>query len=43
MLRKAVLLTMLLAVVVWLAGCNTVQGVGEDITWVGEKGAEVFE
>jgi len=43
MLRKAILATVLLAVILWSSGCNTVQGVGEDITWVGEKGAEVFE
>ncbi len=43
MLRKAILLAVLLVVLVWSTGCNTVQGVGEDISWVGEKGAEVFE
>lgn len=37
------MLIVLLAVLVWSTGCNTVQGVGEDITWIGEKGAEVFE
>jgi len=43
MFRKAILLAVLVAVLLWSTGCNTVQGVGEDITWIGEKGAEVFD
>jgi len=41
MLRK-VLLTLVLTVVVFaVLGCQTVQGLGEDIKWTGEKGAQV--
>ncbi len=41
---KKVLLGIVLAVMVFtLASCQTVQGVGRDITWLGEKGADVLE
>lgn len=42
MLKKLVLLTMLLILTAFLAGCNTVQGLGKDIEWTGQKGAEVI-
>jgi len=39
---KKVLLAAALAVAFYvLTGCQTVQGLGEDIRWTGEKGAEV--
>ena len=43
MVRKAILSALLFAVILLSAGCRTVEGVGRDITWLGEKGAEVFE
>jgi len=43
MVKKMILLAVFLSVLVGAIGCNTVQGVGEDIEWIGEKGAEVFE
>jgi predicted small secreted protein len=42
MLKKLVLLIMLFILTVLLAGCNTVQGIGKDIQWTGQKGAEVI-
>lgn len=42
MAKKVLALTLFLVVFV-LAGCQTVQGIGEDIKWTGEKGAEVLE
>jgi len=41
MLRKALLTLVLAAVVLAVLGCQTVQGLGEDIKWTGEKGAQV--
>jgi predicted small secreted protein len=41
MLRKALLTLVLAAVVFAVLGCQTVQGLGEDIKWTGEKGAQV--
>ena len=43
MVRKVVLVIALVVVVLSLVGCQTVQGVGRDITWIGEKGTEVLE
>ena len=43
MIKRMVLAAMLLGVLVALSSCNTVQGVGRDITWLGQKGAEVLE
>lgn len=42
-MAKKVLALILLLVALALAGCQTVQGLGEDIKWTGEKGAEVLE
>lgn len=41
MFRKLLLVLAVVVVVLSLVGCQTVQGVGRDITWIGEKGAEV--
>lgn len=41
MAKKVLVLTLLLVVFVF-AGCQTVQGLGEDIKWTGEKGAEIL-
>jgi predicted small secreted protein len=43
MVKKIFLVVTLIIVVSILAGCQTVQGVGGDIKWAGEKGAEVLE
>jgi len=42
MLKRIVLATVLIALILTLAGCQTVQGVGKDIEWTGQKGAEVL-
>ncbi|MHC4654920.1 MAG: hypothetical protein ACYTDW_19150 [Planctomycetota bacterium] len=43
MIRKVLLVVALVIVVFSLVGCQTLQGIGEDITWVGEKGSEIVE
>jgi predicted small secreted protein len=43
MVKKALLLVALIIMVFWLVGCQTVQGLGGDIKWTGEKGAEILE
>jgi predicted small secreted protein len=42
MLKKLVLLITLLILIGLLAGCQTVQGLGKDIEWTGQKGAEAI-
>ena len=37
MLKKWISVILLVAVVLCLSGCQTIQGVGEDIKWVGEQ------
>jgi predicted small secreted protein len=43
MIRKVFLVVALFIAVFYLVGCQTVQGLGEDIKWFGEKAAEVVE
>ena len=43
MVRKFFVVIALIFVVYSLAGCQTVQGLGEDITSVGEAGQEALE
>ena len=43
MLKKTLLLIILIVFGLSLTSCQTVQGVGEDITWLGEKSAEIME
>jgi len=43
MIRKVLLLIALIVVTLSFIGCQTVQGVGGDIKWTGEKGAEILE
>ncbi len=43
MVKKVLFLIALIAVVFLSVGCQTVKGLGEDITWTGEKGAEILE
>ena len=39
---KKMLLALILIVSVFLAGCQMVQGLGGDIKWMGDKGADVL-
>ena len=43
MVRKILLVVALIVVLFSSISCQTVQGVGGDITWTGEKGAEILE
>ena len=43
MLKKILLVVALIFVAFSFTGCQTVQGVGRDITWAGKAGAEVLE
>jgi predicted small secreted protein len=43
MVRKVFLVIALVIVVFSIADCQTVQGIGRDIKWMGEKGAEMME
>jgi len=43
MVKKILLLVALIVVMFSLIGCQTVQGLGGDIKWTGEKGAELLE
>ncbi|MHC4394522.1 MAG: hypothetical protein ACYS1A_02590 [Planctomycetota bacterium] len=43
MIRKILLVLALIVVISSFVGCQTVQGLGGDITWTGEKTAELLE
>lgn len=43
MVKKVLLVFALIVVLFSLLGCQTVQGLGEDIKWTGERGAEILE
>ena len=43
MVRKVILVLTLFGVVFSLLGCQTIQGLGEDIKWIGEKGSEIVD
>ena len=43
MIRKVFLTIALAVVVLWVVGCQTVQGIGGDISWIGKKGQDVVE
>ncbi len=43
MVKKIILLLALIILGFSLISCQTVQGLGGDIKWTGEKGAEVLE
>ncbi|HUV40342.1 MAG TPA: hypothetical protein VMW23_00970 [Sedimentisphaerales bacterium] len=43
MVERIGLLVVLMVLLIFLAGCQTVQGLGGDIKWTGEKGAEILE
>ena len=43
MVRKVLLVMVLIVMVFSLVSCQTVQGIGEDIQWIGKKGEEAIE
>ena len=43
MVRKAILVVALIVMTFSLVSCQTVQGIGADIQWIGEKGTEAIE
>lgn len=43
MAKRMLLVVALIVLLFTLVGCQTVQGLGGDIKWTGEKGAEVLE
>ena len=43
MVNKVLLVIALTVMVFSLVSCRTVQGIGGDITWVGQKGQEALE
>ena len=43
MIKKVLLLLVLMVLSFSLISCQTVQGLGGDIKWTGEKGAEILE
>ena len=43
MIKKIILVVLLIVAAFYFAGCQTVQGVGRDITWTGKAGAEVLD
>jgi len=43
MVKKLLLVFALTVVLLSFAGCQTIQGIGRDIEWVGEKGSEIVQ
>ena len=43
MFRKVLILAFLVLMLFSLVSCKTVQGIGKDIQWVGEKGEQAIE
>ena len=43
MVKNAFVVVVLVIMVFSLVGCHTIQGLGEDIKWIGEKGEEIME
>jgi predicted small secreted protein len=43
MVKRMLLVVALIVLLFTLLGCQTVQGLGGDIKWTGEKGAEILE
>lgn len=43
MLKKILLAVILIFAAFYFTGCQTVQGVGRDISWTGRAGAEVID
>jgi len=43
MVKRMILKALLLAVILLSIGCRTIEGIGRDIEWIGQKGAEAVE
>jgi len=43
MVKRIILGLVLFILVFSLASCQTVQGIGNDITWMGKAGADILE
>lgn len=43
MIKKMLLIVALVSAIFLSAGCQTVQGIGGDIQWLGDKTAELLE
>jgi predicted small secreted protein len=43
MVRKVLLIIAFIIAIFAVASCQTVQGIGQDITWMGQAGAEILE
>jgi len=43
MVRKALLIIALIIAVFTVVSCQAVQGLGQDITWIGKAGADMME
>jgi predicted small secreted protein len=43
MMRKVLLVAVLVIMSFSLVSCRTVQGIGKDIQWIGEKGEQAIE
>ena len=43
MFRKLLLIILLLFFLLFLTNCQTVQGIGGDIKWTGQKSAHILE
>ncbi len=43
MVKRVLLPIILIAAAISSIGCKTVQGIGGDITWLGEKGEQAVE
>jgi predicted small secreted protein len=42
-MRKVLIVAVLIMMLFSLMSCQTVQGIGKDIQWVGEKGEQAIE
>jgi predicted small secreted protein len=42
MIKRIILAATLILLIFILLGCNTVEGMGKDIEWTGQKGAEIL-
>jgi len=42
-MRKVLIVAVLVLMLFSLVSCQTVQGIGKDIQWVGEKGEQAIE
>ena len=43
MVKKVLLAIALVVVALSVVGCKTVQGIGNDISWIGKKGQDIVE